>query len=278
MPASQETQITFQLAGRKNPVIVIPVFISGSGPHSFVLDTGSGPTLISGELADALALARGEVEMGMGAGGEVKLTHSRLSSLRLGDATLESVPVAITDLSFIGRAKGARVDGTLGHSVLRHFALTLDYAGNTLTLTRPLGSAPAVQGGENAVTFRLAHPSHPLVVVPAFVNGEGPFDFVVDTGASSTVLSADLARKLGLSLEAIPDLTGAGGGARAWRAQLESLRIGAARHQALSAAVVDFLESFSQTLGVQLHGIVGYNFLRHFRVTFNYPAEILRLE
>jgi predicted aspartyl protease len=278
MTASQETQITFQLAGGKQPLILVPVFISGSGPHSFILDTGAGPTLISEELADALALERGEVDTGRGAGGEVKLTYSKLSSLSLGDETLDSVPVAITDLSFIGRTIGARVDGDLGHSVLRHYALTLDYAGNTLTLTRPSDGAPPVQAGENAVSFRLAHPSKPLVIVPVFVNGQGPFDFAVDTGASSTVLSADLAGRLGLSLEQIPDLTGAGGRARAWRAQLESLSVGAGRHQALAVAVSEFLEPLSQTLGVQLHGIVGYNFLRHFRVTFNYPAEILRLE
>jgi clan AA aspartic protease (TIGR02281 family) len=196
----------------------------------------------------------------------------------LGDETLDSVPVAITDLSFIGRTIGARVDGDLGHSVLRHYAVTLDYAANRLTLTRPTDGALAVQAGGNAVSFRLAHPSKPLVVVPVFINGQGPFDFAVDTGASSTALSVDLAEKLGLSLEQIRDLAGAGGRARAWRAQIESFSIGEARHQALAVAVSDFLEPLSQALGVKLHGIVGYNFLRHFNVTFNYPAEILCLE
>ncbi len=73
-------------------------------------------------------------------------------------------------------------------------------------------------------------------------------------------------------------MTGGGGRVRAWRAQLESFSIGGASRQALAVAVSDFLEPLSQALGVKLHGIVGYNFLRHFRVTFNYPAEILRLE
>ncbi len=280
MPAVNETQIPFQLSGGTQPLILIPVYVSGRGPYSFILDTGAGPTLVSNELADTLQLPRGETLNARGAGGEVVLVQSVVPSLHIGDETLENAVVSITDLSFIGRAIRTQVDGDLGHSVLRHFVLTLDYSATVLTLARSsTTSAPLpAQSINGAIPFRLAHPSKPLIVVPAFLNGQGPFDIAVDTGASSTTLSLELAQSLGLPLESITDITGGGGKVRAWKSQVESLAIGSAKREALGVAVSDFLKPLSQAIGVELHGIAGYNFLRHFRVTVDYPAELLGLD
>jgi hypothetical protein len=52
--------VTFRLAGSKQALILLPVFVDARGPYSFVLGTGAGSTVISNELADALALPRGE--------------------------------------------------------------------------------------------------------------------------------------------------------------------------------------------------------------------------
>lgn len=274
MPASQETRIAFQLAGGKQPLILLPVFVSGRGPYSFILDTGAGISLVSSELAAALELQPGEQITGRGAAGEMTLVKSVLPSLSIGDETLSDVIVAITDLSFVGRAIGTQVDGDLGYTVLQHFSLTLDYAENTLTLVRPSTNAPATHS--NGLSFRLANPpEEPHVVIPAFLNGQGPYDFLVDTGASSTVVSLELAKNLGLPLEAIPEMTGGGGRVSAFKSALESLVVGSAKREALRVAVSDFLEPLSQTIGTKLHGIVGYNFLREFRVTFDYPAGLL---
>jgi predicted aspartyl protease len=280
MPAASETQVRFQLSSGTQPLILVPVFVAGRGPYSFVLDTGAGPTLVSNELADTLGLPRGETEEGRGAGGEVRLVHSVAPSLCIGDEALEDAAVCITDLSFIGRAIGAPVDGDLGHSVLRHFALTLDYAANLLWLARTAvaGKASDVCRSEKTIPFRLAHPSKPLIVVPAFVNGQGPFDIAVDTGASSTTLSLEFAQKLELALAPIPDISGGGGKVRAWRSQVESFAIGSARREGLRVAVSDFFGPLCEVLGVKLHGIAGYNFLRHFRVTVDYPAESLAFD
>jgi len=280
MPTATQSQISFQLAGGRQPLIVLPVFVCGRGPYSFILDTGAGPTLVSHELAEDLGLPRGEVETGHGAGGEIQLVQSALRSLRVGEEVLEEVSVYVTDLNFIERAIGAQVNGNLGHSVLRHFILTLDYAANVLTLERPSGEAHkgSALAGERTLAFRLAHPSSPLVVIPTFVNGQGPFDFALDTGASSSILSLELARSLGLAMERISDLTAGGGKVGACRAHLESLCVGAARQEGVSAAVSDFLAPLTEVLGVKLYGIVGYNFLRHFRVTLDYPSQLLGLD
>jgi hypothetical protein len=182
MPTGQGTRVRFELAGGRQPLIVLPVSIGGRGPYTFVLDTGAGPTLVSDELADALALRRGEEEDGRGAAGKMTLVKSELPSLTVGDETIENLPVSITDLSFIGRAIGAQVDGDLGHSFLRHFALTLDYAANSLTLARPAGGVQGTPGDEREISFRPVHAENPLVVAGLPGAGEArcfkPYGFV----------------------------------------------------------------------------------------------------
>jgi predicted aspartyl protease len=114
MQTSQDIWVTFRLAGSKQALILLPVFVDGRGPYSFVLDTGATSTVVSDELADALALPRGETQDGRGAAGKMILMKSQLPSLTVGRETLESMPVSVTDLTFLGRAMNAQVDGALG--------------------------------------------------------------------------------------------------------------------------------------------------------------------
>jgi len=277
MQTGRETWVTFRLAGSKQALILLPVFVDGRGPYSFVLDTGATSTVVSIELADALALPRGEKQDGRGAAGKMTLVKSQLPSLTVGHETVESLPVSVADLSFLGRAMGAHVDGALGHSFLRHFAMTLDYATNALTLRRPAGGAEWALGARE-IAFRWANAEDPLVVVPVFVNEKGPYDFALDTGASSTLISLELAAEFGLATEKISQLTAGGGKGTVSRVRLSSLAVGATRQENLAAAASDFLTQLNAELGSKLQGIVGYDFLRHYRVTLDYPRGALSLE
>ena len=276
MQASHETRVTFRLAGSKQALILLPVFVDGRGPYSFVLDTGA-TSMVSNELADALALPQGEEQDGRGAAGKMTLVKSQLPSLTVGHETVESLPVSVTDLSFLGRAMSAQVDGLLGHGFLKHFAITVDYATNALTLRRPAGGTEWALD-ESEIPFQQANAEHPLVVVPVFVNEKGPYDFALDTGASSTVISLELAAEFGLAMEKISQLTAGGGNGTVSRVRLSSLALGAARQENLAAAASDFLTQLNAELGSKLQGIVGYDFLRHYRVTLDYPRGALSLE
>lgn len=198
MQTNQETWVTFRLAGSKQALILLPVFVDGRGPYSFVLDTGATATVISDELADALALPRGKTQDGRGAAGKMTLVQSQLPSLTVGHEMVESLPVSVADLGFLARAMGTQVDGALGHSFLKHFAMTLNYATNALRLRRHVeGPKRALE--EREIAFRWPNAEDPLVIVPVFVNEKGPFDFALDTGASSTLIALELAAEFGLA-------------------------------------------------------------------------------
>jgi predicted aspartyl protease len=172
---------------------------------------------------------------------------------------------------------GAQVDGALGHSFLRHFAMTLDYATNALMLRRPVGGTERALD-EREIAFRWTNAEDPLVVVPVFVNDKGPYDFALDTGASSTLISLELTAEFGLAAEKISQLTAGGGKGTVSRVRLSSLAAGAARQENLAAAASDFLTQLNAELGSKLQGIVGYDFLQYYRVTLDYPRAALILE
>src|SRR5262249_55787732 len=64
------------------------------------------------------------------------------------------------------------------------------------------------------------------IVVPVMINGQGPFRFVVDTGASSSTLSPKLVRSLGLSAEGRILLNGITGRAEVPAVTVKELQAG----------------------------------------------------
>jgi len=101
--------------------------------------------------------------------------------------------------------------------------------------------------------------------------------FMVDTGASMSVLSADVAAAVGLSVQ--PDrrtLVGLGGTAPYHRARVDGLRVGPYTVDDLDFAVdVPGVPRYAGL--VPLAGILGNNVWGHFQMAIDYPANLLEL-
>ena len=126
--------------------------------------------------------------------------------------------------------------------------------------------------------MRLASLAKPLLLVDVHANGHGPFQFAIDTGTSTTAIAPELAQQLGLKASPVGPLTTGGAQVNVTAGTLESFQVGRARIDDLVVVVADFFSMLSQAVGARLDGIVGYNFLRNFRVVIDYPGEKLRLE
>ena len=68
-----------------------------------------------------------------------------------------------------------------------------------------------------------------LVLVPAYVNDKGPYDFILDTGAGISLVSPRLAGHLGIAATGSEERFGAGGKVKVSLGKIESLAIGEAR-------------------------------------------------
>jgi len=270
------SEVPFRLAGGRQRLVLVSAEVNGVGPAPFVLDTGAGPCILAPELARRAGVVATETQEATGAGGRMEIALGA-ASLVLGEEKIPDVPVAITDeLARIAQAVCAPIEGGLGHAFLRHFRLTIDYAACRLFLERPSETAPAA--GEGEVAFRLAGEDKPLVLVPVRMAGEGPFTFALDTGASTTVVSPELARRLGIRGGRIAAMTGGGGRASGLVGRSGSVAVGAAEVGEMDVVVGPFLTPLSEVVGTRLDGILGFNFLREFLVTIDYPAGRLGLE
>lgn len=114
-------------------------------------------------------------------------------------------------------------------------------------------------------------------VVEARVNGRGPFQFVVDTGASGVLLRADLVGELGLAEagDGVRQVRVAGPGGKGLPAsihELESLHVGPLELRGLTAlaAELPFPEDLAGVIGMAVFGEVLF--------TLDYPAGQFRFE
>lgn len=91
------------------------------------------------------------------------------------------------------------------------------------------------------------------------------------------MISPELAAQLGISGGAAGSVTGGAVQMQLRGASLSSLQIGAAKIEDLPVLIGPFLAVLSQAAGSHLDGIIGYNFLRNYQVTIDYPNHLLSL-
>jgi predicted aspartyl protease len=271
-------KVKFRLAGGGQPLILLPAQVNGKGPFEFILDTGAGTSLLSSELGQKLGIKIIGSKEGQSAGGAVSVSLARVNSLAVGSAKLGNVDVGLVDLSHIGKTVGAKIDGDLGYNFLKHFRITLDYRQSEIRLDDPKRFELAGQSAAvTEVAMRLANPSKPLILVDVYANGRGPFQFAIDTGTSTTAITPELAKQLGLASSPIGPATTGGAHVNVTAGVLQSFQVGGARIDNLAVVVADFFIMLSNAVGAKLDGIVGYNFLRNYKVALDYPNETLSL-
>jgi predicted aspartyl protease len=126
--------------------------------------------------------------------------------------------------------------------------------GWTLSLA-VFSSAPDLS--ETSIPLRIAADGFPIV--PIFLNGYGPYDFLLDTGASCTLVDVPLSRKLGLAPLGETRLSTVNGTLPAERVRLDSLTVGPVRVRHLLALTADLHEIRSRDSRVA--GVLGYDVL-----------------
>ena len=139
------------------------------------------------------------------------------------------------------------------------------------------GSPSETAPGE--VGFKLAGPNEAALIVSVKINGKGPYDFVLDTGATFTCVDRNLAQELKL-----PDWSGplgtvviTGGDGEMGFVKIEMLEVGnTAKALDLVACKLDL--SRMQPPGFGIKGLVGLNFLKSYRVTIDFERKTLRLD
>jgi tetratricopeptide (TPR) repeat protein len=294
LQGSDRTVIDFEAPDNRP---IIKVRINGSKEYlRFVLDTGSGMSVLSEDTARKLGLkpvARGGLARAVGGGGRFEIVYGYLNSIDMGEVRVTNIPVYIRHFF----DEHTPVDGYLGIAALGRLLTTVDYGARRMTLVRQ-------RGGESdaaRVTDRSGKPVKAeagevprginlsvRTTASGFLSGEvfiagisKPLNFIIDTGATVTVVS----EKVAALEEAQPFIKpsrmrvfGAAGVADDVKmALLPKVMVGSYSREKVDAAVLD-LEPVNETAGFLQSGILGGNFLRFYRVVFDFYKGVVRLE
>jgi hypothetical protein len=116
-----------------------------------------------------------------------------------------------------------------------------------------------------------------LIVVPVVINKSDTLNFVLDTGVSNIIITdPNLAADLDLKKTRKVKLAGAGEGDNQMASVSpgNTLKIGEiiAKNQNIVILEKDFLE-ISQTLGIKIHGIFGYDIFNYFVVNIDFISN-----
>jgi tetratricopeptide (TPR) repeat protein/predicted aspartyl protease len=287
---ADRTSISFDASDNRP---IIKVRLNGSKDVlRFVLDTGSGMSVISEVTAKKFGIrpiARGGLARAVGGGGRFEIVYGYLSSIGIGDVRIENVPVYIRHFY----DEKNPVDGYIGISALGDFLTTLDYGTRTLALVRQRGAMSLASplsaengtgsaGSPVGIDLPMRTTSSGFVSSEVYLEGvKDPLNFIVDTGATVTVVSEKVAAldevQAFLQRERMKVFGAAGVTENVKIMQLPRVTIGAYDRERVVAAVLD-LDPINETTGFLQSGILGGNFLRQFRVTFDFQRGIIRLE
>ena len=136
----------------------------------------------------------------------------------------------------------------------------------------PAPSGPPTATVSEGVT-RVAFSPGRRIMVEALINGQGPVRLLLDTGADATVITPDALIALRVSYrdaQQVP-LRGIGGTATGYLVVLDSLEMGGARVAPMR--VVSHDAEFERGVA----GLLGRDFLNHFRVTIDNARGVVEL-
>jgi predicted aspartyl protease len=156
------------------------------------------------------------------------------------------------------------------------FILLAASLGCAIPGTKEVGTPADASPG--AVGFKMAAPNDAAIIVQVKVNGRGPYDFVLDTGATFTCVDNALAEELKLpewkgSFGTV--VIGPGGGGMKLL-MIDTLEVGNAKASGLTACSID-LNRIAPP-GLSIKGLVGLNFLKSYRITIDFKKKSLQLD
>lgn len=260
------TEVKFELVGNRP---IIEMRVNGKpDPLRFVLDTGSGITVISDKTAKQLGIrpiTKGGFAKGIGGDGKFEIVYGFLRDVEIGDVDVRNVPVYIRKFHSDG------IDGYIGLSLISKFLTTVDYGNQTFALLKKdaIRSEEAVAA---SVPLRLTS--------SGFLSGEvqlegfdAPMNFIVDTGASVSVISAEVASHNSMVPHAQEErmrVIGAAGITEDVPSfLLPKVTMGTHSRNSITAIALD-LDLINEASGFQQAGILGGNFLKNYRMTFDF--------
>jgi predicted aspartyl protease len=282
-PAAKES-VTVPLIVEFNRPFVDLEFTKADGSirkARFWVDTGGGGFMLCESLASDLNLKPGTA---FTEGSE------KLAAIKAPPASLGGMPLNLQGArSFVSLGTktlmpGVNAEGLFPGHILQRYHVVFDYPGRKFTLAKPNSLKP-----HGLLIKSPIHPQSGFPRIEAQIGGE-MYGFLLDTGASFTMISQELLEQWAGKNTSWPKTTGAYGNANMGLGQMEAkalmLRIPGlqlANFQLQGIAAVSrpkgtFENYMSKMMAAPIVGAIGGNLLSAFRIEIDYANGVTYLE
>ena len=274
------TMGTYEIGDDQGPVPIVSainlvfadLMVGDRGPFEFIVDTGASQTVFTEELLGELGLSpiASTVIHGVGGEGKVESNVYRVDKLTFGNIEVRNLPIgSINEPTISTLASGIFSTATFSDHVV-----SIDYRRDRIEFNAPEES----DNVEHIPSWFFNN----LVLIPLTVNGDHRGHFLVDTGAVTTVLSHNMAATLGVT-EDTPGakidlgISGIGGFEGVVLLVPEVILTTEKNLEGYSQLVSIDMRNISKMLGTEVAGVVGYDFLKGYRVSIDFKNAEVRL-
>ena len=262
--------------------IIVQVKINNQGPYNMMIDTGTDPSAIDLSTAKEIGLKLSPVgHQGTGGGASINLAYeTKLPSVELAGLTATNVEAVAINLSKMSETLGRPVHGILGHSLLNHRVVQINYPKHVLRFyTKSPFSKTADRPNDSRLTT-LPFRYHDNVLLDGVsVNGRKMIANF-DTGSNANFqLTPGAVHDLGLETEVstaqVSKSAGYNGVAENREGKVKNVTVGGV---SVDEPTVTF---FAKGTGrdKKAWGInIGNGFLKDYVVTIDYLSKLITLE
>jgi predicted aspartyl protease len=230
--------------------------VNGNKAVPFLVDTGASTTVLDIGYAKSIGVLSTSEEYLSLQGHPMR--DVSIDEMKIGTFGLESVRARVMNLgSVLGDDCPAK--GILGYPIFRELELSIDYPKRTISLRE----------GAYRRLERSFEPVFTFVVVPVLVENQGPFNFILDTGANMSLVEAHVLGELNPPKEEVPvvrikmDGPGEGFG---WPRKGGSNSADKSRSEGINNA----REFIRRACGIRIDGTVGWRHMKDYKITINY--------
>lgn len=269
-------------------LVVIKVVVNDKDTLNFILDTGVSSIFLTDPALGKKMKFKYVRKVQITGAGEEKALEANITighKVQIGDVVgnHQNLVVLSEDILRLSEFMGVPIHGIFGHDLFDNFVVTIDYATSQLTLTRPNKFKLKKKHGDRyPIVVTQNKPYTDSFFITAYNSEETPVRLVIDTGAGHALLLNESETKIPLPDKVIRANLGRGlnGEIFGHIGRVSSLRMGEIELKDVLASFPDSL-SFSMKFPASdndRQGSIGCEFLRRFKVTFNYSEGYMALK